>query len=787
MATQLKDEISIEQILAEMSVEEKACLVIGGSPFHSEKMEKYGIPAMYMLDSCNGINAMEYAADALYLRAAAEAEKAGEPFDREKNGFMGGLLQAFAELHKSAAEKATSDATPDPMLYGSYPPGISYGSTWNPDVVRKCSTAMAKEMGSYGIDMVLGPNINIHRDPLCGRLAESISEDPYLASSIAVAQVEGIQEEGMIACAKHFAANNQEKDRLGVEEHVPERALREIYLPAFKACVDAGVGSLMSAYNKLNGKPSAMNDDLLTGILRDEWGFDGFVVSDWGASYDQIAAVAAGTDLTMPGPRGVKCIEAAVADGRLPEAKLDTCVRNFLRILLRSTAMTGKYPEFSMEESVSAAEEAAREGMILLKNDGTLPIPMDSNVVFYGKRSKSFVYCPEGSSKVVTSLSTNPFDRVTELLGENNVSFEKPDVETKYWIVTVGANGHEGSDRNDMSMDADEHIVMEKAIHEAKKAGGKVIVIINATGPIDLSLYIDDINAVLCPFFAGMQGGKAAADAVFGLYNPSGKLPLTWPKRCCDTPAYKNYPGENKEVWYGEGMYVGYRWYDARQISVTYPFGYGLSYTTFELSGLETPETVNIDKENVIVRIRIKNTGTVAGSEVVQLYVHDPESKIDKPYKQLKGFQKVFLQPDEEKTVSFTLKKESFAGYSLEMKEWVTEPGDFDILVGTSSGDLPFASRIKICCKNPYGYSDKTAIGVIAGDQRAVNAVNRIIHGDLHVIAKVAIEFGPDTAFGAVWNGNAMQKFFIDEGITKEQSDEMRRQLQLEFDQIEVL
>lgn len=786
MAAKLKDEASIEQILAEMSVEEKARMVIGGTPFHSEKMEKYGIPAMLMLDSCNGINAMEYAGDAAYERAAEEAEKAGAPLDREKNGYMGGLLLAFAELHKRAAEKNASGAPADKLLYGSYPPGISYGATWNPDVVKKCSTAMAKEMGSYGIDMVLGPNINIHRDPLCGRLAESISEDPYLVSKIAVAQVDGIQEEGMIACAKHFAANNQEKDRLGVEEHVPERALREIYLPAFKACVDAGVGSLMSAYNKLNGKPSAMNDTLLTEILRDEWGFNGFVVSDWGASYDQVAAVAAGTDLTMPGPRGVKCIEAAVADGRLPEEKLDNCVRNFLRILLKSTAMTGKHPEFTMEETVSAAEEAAREGMILLKNDGTLPISPDTDVVFYGKRSKAFVYCPEGSSKVQTSLSTNPFDRTVELLGSEHVSFGEAAPQTKYWIVTVGANGHEGSDRDNMSMDDDEHLAMKKAIGEAKQAGGKVIVIINATGPIDLTPYEKDINAVLCPFFAGMQGGKAAADAVFGLYSPSGKLPLTWPKRCCDTPAYKNYPGENKEVWYGEGMYVGYRWYDARQIPVVYPFGYGLSYTTFELSGLEVPESVNVDKEDVSVRIRVKNTGKLAGSEVVQVYVHDPVSKIDKPYKQLKGFQKVFLEPGEEKEVKLTLKKESFSGYSLEMKEWITEPGDFDILVGTSSEDLPFVSRMKVCCKNPFGYSDRTAIGVIAKDSRALEAVNRIIQGDLRVIAKVAIEFGPDTAFGAVWNGSAMEKFFADAGVTKEQSEEMRAQLQQEFDRIEV-
>ena len=786
MATQLKDEVSIEQILNEMSVEEKARMITGGSPFHSEKMEKYGIPAMYMLDSCNGLNAREYVAEKAYFKTAEAAEQAGEPLDREQNGFMGGLLLAFATLQKEMAAKKASGAPEEPLKFGNYPPGISYGSTWNPEVVKKCSMAMAKEMGSYGIDMVLGPNINIHRDPLCGRLAESISEDPYLVSKIAVAQVDGIQEEGLIACAKHFAANNQEKDRLGVEEHVPERALREIYLPAFKACVDAGVGSLMSAYNKLNGKPSAMNDDLLTNILRDEWGFEGFVVSDWGASYDQVMAAAAGTDLTMPGPRSTKCIEAAVEDGRLPVEKLDNCVRNFLRILVKSTAMTGNHPKLNMDETIQAAEEAAREAMILLKNDGVLPIPVDMDVVFYGKRSKAFVFCPEGSSKVMTSLSTNPYDRAVELLGSEHVSFEEVKADTKYWIVVVGANGHEGSDRDTLSMDEDEQLAMEKAIREAKAANGKVIVIINATGPIDLTCYEKDVDAILCPFFAGMQGGKAAADALFGLYNPSGKLPLTWPRRYCDAPAYKNYPGENKEVWYGEGMYVGYRWYDARQIPVAYPFGYGLSYTTFEISGLEVPESVNVDKEDFTVGVKVKNTGKVAGSEVVQLYVHDRVSKIDKPYKQLKGFQKVYLQPGEEKDVTFVLQKDRFAGYSLELKQWITEPGEFDLLVGTSSEDLPLTACVKVRCKNPYGYSDLTAIGAIAKDPRALNAVNQIIGGDLADIAHVAIEFGPDTPFGNVWNGNAMQKFFTDNGITKEQSDEMRAQLQEEFDKIEI-
>jgi len=269
MATKLTDHASVEKILQEMTISEKARMVIGGSPFHTEAMPEYGIPAMFMIDSCNGLNSMEYLGEKVYAKLAAEAEAAGTPLDREKNSYMGGLLIALGALKKMAAAGAGSKTSPKP--FGCYPPGIAQGSTWNPEVIEACGRELAREMSSYGIDMILGPNVNIHRDPLCGRLGESYTEDPFLMSKLGPALIKGIQGEGIIACAKHFAANNQEKDRMGVEEHVPERALREIYFPGFKACVDAGCRTLMSAYNKLNGMPSAMNKWLLTDILRNEW------------------------------------------------------------------------------------------------------------------------------------------------------------------------------------------------------------------------------------------------------------------------------------------------------------------------------------------------------------------------------------------------------------------------------------------------------------------------------------------------------------------------------------
>ena len=784
MATKLTDYASIETILEEMTLEEKARLVIGGSPFHTEAIPEYGIPAMYMIDSGNGLNSLEYLGEKVYAKLAADAVAAGQPLDREKNGYMGGLLIALGALQKMAAAQAASGAKPGPKPFGCYPPGIAQGSTWNPEAIEACGKELAKEMSSYGIDMILGPNVNIHRDPLCGRLGESYTEDPFLMGKLGPAYIKGIQSEGIMACAKHFAANNQEKDRLGVEEHIPERALREIYFPGFKACVDAGVRTIMSAYNKINGEASAQNSWLLTDILRKEWGFDGMVVSDWGASYDQVASTSAGTDLTMPGPRGIRCIVDAVKNGTMSEEKLNECVRNVLRVVVDSTAMTGKRHALDRTASLEAMENVLREGMILLKNDGVLPLSTDTSVAFYGKRSKKITICPAGSSNVDTDLATCPYDRAIELLGTENVTFGNSTDSTKYWIAVVGADGREGADREHLEMDEDDKLALEQAIQEANAAGGKVIMVINATGPIDLNNYESRINAILCPFLPGIQGGKIITDAIFGLFNPSGKLALTWPKHIYDCPAYKNFGGENKEVWYSESIYVGYRWYDARHIEPAYPFGYGLSYTTFEITDVSVPAQVNAEKEDVPVSISIKNTGSKAGSEVVQVYVHDVECKFDRPEKELKGFQKIFLQPGEEKTVTVNISKADLAGYYMEFGEWITQPGEFDILVGTSSRNIAFTRRVDVKCKDPFGWNGRVSIGKIAANPQAVEIINRIIEDDICVICKVALDFAPDKSIHELWNGTNVQGVLKNKGWSIEVIAEKYQQIMDAFDEL---
>lgn len=784
MATQLIDRASIEAILSEMTLEEKVCMIMGSSPFRSCPMPKYGIPALYMIDTLTGLNLREYYGEAMYQKLSAEAEASGHPLDREKNGYMGGLLIALGALQKQMAAQAGAGIKPERKENGVYPPGIALGSTWNPEIVEECGSAVAREIGCKGIDMILGPCINIHRDPLHGRLSETYTEDPFLMGKLASATVKGIQREGLLADVKHFAANSQEKDRLGVEEHISERALREIYFPGFKACVDAGCKTVMNAYNKVNGVPAAMNSWLLTDVLRKEWGFEGFVVSDWGASYDVPYAVAAGTDLTMPGPLGIKAIISAVENGKISEASLDTAIRNILNVTLEAPAFKGVYPKFDLADTLRVTEETAKESVILLKNDGTLPLNTDSNVAFFGKRSKNFVMIP-ASVAAATDLGTNPYDRAVEISGSEHVLIDEASAETKFWIVTIGADAEEGVDRLNMDFDADEKPILEKAISDAKASGGKVILIINSTGPVDISDYADDINAIICPFFAGMKGGKVTADIIYGLVNPSGRLPLTWPKHYYDTPAFKNYGGENKEVWYGEGIYVGYRWYDARHIETQFPFGHGLSYTSFEICDLCVNDNVNIDAESFLVRVKVKNTGRMAGSEVVQLYVHDGASTYDRPFKELKGFRKVFLDAGEETVVTLELNKESFSGFFAEYGEWISVPGTYEVMIGTSAERIVLSRSINVRCRNPFGLSGRTPIGKLVSDPDALSLINEVIEDDITLLAKVALLYAPDKSLSELWGGTHINETLRAKGWNDDEIAERFARIISGFDKIE--
>ncbi len=740
MTRTLTDKASIPALVAEMTLEEKAALITGASPFHTRALDQYGIPPALLLDGGTGVNNMQLMIDLLYqaseevlhLDIAARAPSGMESF--------GAAMPILPKLSQPAsltveeqqivaqASAEMAKLKPAGASIGCFPPGMLLGATWDPQTVYACAQALGREVSAHQIDVLLGtPNVNIHRDPLNGRLFEGYSEDPCLAATLAPEFVKGIQDQGVVANVKHFAANNQETERLGINEHIPLRALHEIYFPGFKACVQqGGVRTVMSAYNQINGTPCAMNRWLLVDVLRERWGFDGMVMSDWGAAYDQVEAAAAGNDLVMPGPRNTRCLVDAVKAGTLSEDALDRCVENYLAVLLDMPVVRGRrYTAIDGDLSRRAAYRAAAEGIVLLKNEGgTLPLVKTDKVCFYGPKSKRLIESGGGSAQVWTELSSNPYDCTVDKIGAERVSFEVIDQDTRTVIVTVGAMGQEGADRPDMEIEAADRATLEKAIADAKSVQARVVVILNVAGPVRMVDWIDDVDAVLCVFFPGMEGGRAATDILFGDLNPSGKLPLTFPKYYRDSPTCGNFPGEFGEVWYGEGIYVGYRYYDLKGIEPLYPFGYGLSFTTFALSDLRVPPVVKLDEgETVTVRVKVKNTGPLAGKEVVQLYLADEASTLHKPPKELKTFKKIYLESSEEQEIAFELGKDDLASFDVTLDRWVTEPGYYQLLVGTSSRAIALSGRFKALCENPYGYGPDTALGKLVSDPRAVDVV----------------------------------------------------------------
>ena len=733
--------MNIPEIVSQLTLEEKASLCSGGDFWHTKAIERLGIPAMMMCDGPHGLRKQNLVSDNMGINDSIPAV--------------------------------------------CFPAGCATASSFDRALVRQMGEALGNECQAEDVGVILGPAVNIKRSPLCGRNFEYYSEDPYVASQMASSFIQGVQSQNVGTSIKHFYANNQEHRRMSSSSELDERTAREIYLSAFETAIrEAKPWTVMCSYNRINGVYAAENRWALTDVLRGEWGFDGFVVSDWGASYDVLSAIAAGTDLTMPGPLGIRNIVDAVNSGRLPEEKLDTAIRNILRVTLGSTAFTGKYPEFHLQEAYEAAEMAARESVVLLKNDGVLPLDKTTDVVFCGKRSKDFVLIP-ASVAASTDLGTNPYDRACELSGTEHVRYEVAGKETKYWIVTVGADACEGADRLTMDMDEDDRLELERALKEAEAAGGKLILIVNATGPVDLSAYESRVSAIVCPFFAGMMSGKVTADILFGLVNPSGHLPLTWPRHYYDCPSYKNYGGENKEVWHGEGIYVGYRWYDARHIRPLYPFGHGLSYTSFALSDLCVPESVRIDDEPLAVQVNVKNTGAMAGSEVVQLYVHDGACCYDRPEKELKAFCKVYLQPGEEKTVTLTLKKEDFAGWYADFGEWIVQPGRFELLLGISAEDIRLTASVRVRCRDPFGLSGRTAIGALVKDRQALEIVNRIMEDDMETLAAVALAYAPDKTLQELWNATNIHGALLRKGWDEEEIARRYAAIMEEFEELQ--
>lgn len=781
----------IKTILEQMTIEEKADMVCGASNFCTADASRYGVPAIRMLDGGTGINYEQLIADlilswrtnprdeeeAWLMKDFSATEERNVIFDyfrpdklTEKETKVWKKVREYLkeQFIKNTTNNDTTlafvemagDAAADIMSPACFPCGMMLGATFNPDVVNQTGHALGREARAYGVSMLLGtPNINIHRDPLGGRLFEGFSEDPCLVAKLAPEYVKGVQAEGVAANIKHFAANNQEKNRQGINETISERALQEIYFPGFRACVEqAQPATVMAAYNKINGTACTANEWLLDGILRKYWGFEGMVVSDWGAVYDPIAALKAGNDLNMPGiTADPEKVVQAVEAGELIEEELDRNVARVLELMdtYGSPECYDMSAQYIMDMSKQSAYKAACEGIVLLKNEnGIFPIrskgkagndsvfetvsdeEVMSGVVLCGSGAIRLYDCGTGSAGITTDKDSSIYEGLIQNGVEVSIGIpavgKRAGIST--YICVARIPGMEGNDRKNMKLSVEDAQILNQMLDlKRENPMVKLGLILNVSGPVDLALWEHELDGIFCMFLPGMEGGHAMADILTGRVNPSGKLPLTFPKKHKDTPTYLNFPGDGYQVNYGEGIYVGYRYYDKKMVEPLYPFGHGLSYSHFEISneraiadsvpvelvypdGKVDNKKMPVLTDSLRIAVDVINQGPEEfseGMEVVQLYISDPYATISKPVKELKAFKKIRLAYGEREKVTFTLTKEDFASFDSDLHRWVAEEGVYNILIGNSSRNIVCSMPVYLDAKTEYSYSLQTPIKVL--------------------------------------------------------------------------
>ena len=665
--------------LSELTLEEKASLCLGSDFWHTAPVERLGIPQIMVSDGPHGLRAQ-----------LEEADHVG----------IGGSAPATC-----------------------FPTASALGSSWSPELFRTVGEALGREAKKLGVSVVLGPGINMKRSPLCGRNFEYISEDPWLAGELATAMVQGTQSQGIGTSLKHYAANNQEDDRLRVSAEVDDRTLREVYLPAFERVVMLSQPwTVMCVYNKINGTYCSEHYWLLTEVLREEWGFEGLVVSDWGAVHDRVAALRGGLDLEMPPNLGVSdaAIVAAVGDGSLYESILDDSVSRVLQLVDRSQPALAARGEFDFDEHHALARRAAHESAVLLKNAGNV-LPLQpasaSTVAVIGEFARTPRFQGAGSSQVNPTLIDVPLDELqSALAGQAEVRFaagfgigttdndeqlmqEAVELasEADHVLVFLGLPGEdesEGFDRTHIDLPANQLVLL----HALAEVHDRLIVILANGGVVRVSTWEGKVAAILECWLSGQAAGGAAVDLLLGVANPSGKLAETIPVRLQDNSSYLNFPGEEGVVRYGEGIFIGYRAYDKLIQHVSYPFGFGLSYTTFRIDDINVSITGSVAGGDLAATVTasVTNTGQRAGAEVVQVYVGDVEASVARPLRELKGFVKVHLEPGETRQVSCDLDERAFAFWSRRLQQWVVESGEFLIAVGSSSRDLVATEAITI-------------------------------------------------------------------------------------------
>jgi beta-glucosidase-like glycosyl hydrolase len=607
--------------------------------------------------------------------------------------------------HGVRRQDATADhlGINDSLPATCFPPGVGLGSTWDTDLAREIGVALGVESRALGVNMLLGPAINIKRSPLGGRTFEYLSEDPLLTGALATEYVRGVQSTGVGTSVKHFAVNSQETDRMRVSAEVDERALREIYLPAFETVVtEASPTSVMSAYNAINGVFASENRWLLTDLLRGEWGFDGLVVSDWGAIKDRVQALEAGLDLEMPGTgdEGAEQVLAAVRAGRLDKSVVERSAARVAQ-LVEHTTLPDEFPAYDAEAHHSLARRAAAAAVVLLRNESeALPLRVGQKIAVLGELAAQPQFQGGGSSHVNPTRVEIPLTEIRAALGEESVTYHAgygdgdPAVLREeavaaadgadVAVVFVGLyekDQSEGFDRTHIDLPAS-HLDL---IHAVAGRADRTVVVMSNGGVVTLEPWHDSVDAIVEGWALGQGVGGALADVLTGVVSPSGRLAESIPHRLEETPSYLTFPGENETVRYGEGIFVGYRYYTTTGQRVRYPFGYGLSYTRFDY---EPAAAIVTGMDSATVTVTLRNTGHVSGAEVVQIYVAPAPSAVRRPVRELAAFRKVYLEPGEEITVEVDLGRRAFAFWDAPASRWWVEPGTYQIQIGRSSADV---------------------------------------------------------------------------------------------------